>query len=216
MKKTKKDRAPVLAAASPKTTAPTVVAPKRPATGWALPPADAKIPPVPAGFVGTTATLRGVKPRVRELNEMTQALIELRAFAGYDALFGATAPEREQLIANMEAARQWSVMRVRLADWDAVCATYEQLAWVTMRSEMKRLRPAFDLAAANKPSLTRPFSTLASFLHAMSEIGRKAVASRRANKAAAAEGKPPVRGRQAKAMERTRGKEALAKKLAAR
>jgi len=211
VKKTKESKAPDTSASSTKTTTPPVVAPEPRMPARILPPEDLHLPPLPPGFVPSTSTLRGVKPRRTELTVLKQVLRELRRFSNYDQLFGATAPDYASLVTNVDAALQWSSMRVALANWDLVCASYEQMSWVSMRREMKRLRPAFDLAAKNTPELTTRFVGLTHFLRAMSEIGRKGVASRRANKAAEAEGKPPVRGRRAKAAQRKQEKAALAK-----
>ena len=175
------------------------------------PPADANIPIPPVDFLpGVGGNLRGVKPRVSELATIDTALAELRGFNDWDAVFGKTVISRDILIDIFETASEWSSMRIVLEKWDVYCAFEERNSWQRMRGSMAPLRAVIDLAAATKPKLVERLPYLRMFLGTMSEAGHKAVASRRANQAAEAEGKPPVKGRRAKVAKKAALRQALA------
>ncbi len=144
-------------------------------------------------------SLRGVKPRNAELTVLTSAIAELRQYTKYEATFGPTAPNYDQLVAVADIASQWSVMRNRAKEWDAYCAFREQQAWKQLRALMAALRPPFEMYVKFDRSLEMRLPRLSQLLRAMSTIAHKAAASRRANEAARAEGKVPTRGKRAKA-----------------
>jgi hypothetical protein len=83
-------------------------------------------------------------------------------------------------------------MRTASAAWDAYCNDQEGICWRAMRSNLVRLRPAFDLAVAGNPALATKYAGLATLLGVKKTIAKKAVSTKRANKKAVAGGKAPV------------------------
>jgi hypothetical protein len=174
------------------------------------PPSIATIPRPPLGFdPKTLPNLRGVKPRASELNHLPDALEELRAFDDYAQVFGRTAPTYDALLKTLERAEGWSVMRLALAQWDAFCSVQEGLAWRFARRDLARLRPAFELAEESDTMLAQTHPKLAALTSAMKVIIGKAVATKKANKQAVAEGREPLRGKKLKAARRAAEREAL-------
>jgi len=171
-----------------------------PAKGGALiflapPPADAKIPPVTQGFVPTGGTdYRSVVPKLTELAALSGAVEDLGKFTNYAAALGSTAPPYAQVFQAFDVCNQWTSMRKATLAWDGFCQTQEGISWATVRIMMERLRPAFDLAVVGDSSLAVTYPSLASLLGAKKAIASKGAATRRLNKKAIAEGKPPTHG----------------------
>jgi hypothetical protein len=176
----------------------------------APPPANAVIPSPNPGFVGMTgAQFVGITPKSTELSSLPLAIQDLQRFAAYAQTLGTTAPSYDQVLDVFTVANEWSTMRVATAAWDGYCVVQEGIAWRSMRMQMERLRPAFDLAVAGDPTIATQFPGLASFLGAKRAIARKSAATRLANNAAEANGEAPFHGTTGKKRKKAAEKAAL-------
>jgi len=161
-----------------------------------LPPADANIPSPPSGFVATNATdYRGILPKKTELAVLSDAVTELQGFTDFTEVFGRTAPSLTTVTQAFDAADQWSTMRNRSSAWDLFCQTQEGLAWKIARGFIAKMKPAFTLAATLDNSVAAENPSLNALLGAASDIAKRGVTTRAANKQAKAEGKPPTHGK---------------------
>ncbi len=175
----------------------------------ALPPADAKIPSPPSGFVaGDSADYRAMLPRDAELRALPNALSDLIKFTNYSQVLGDTAPPYAQIVQAIAAASAWSSMRTDSAAWDAFCGAQEGIAWTTLRAQMVRLQPSFELASAGPSNVKTMFAGLASLLGAKKVIARKGASTRKMNRTAVAEGKEPTHGKVGKTRKRAAEKAA--------
>jgi hypothetical protein len=175
-----------------------------------LPPAAANIPAVPPAFANVVPNLRGVKPRAAEIEAMKGAVEELRALTEYGVLFGRTAPSHDVVVRSFERAASWSTMRIAIEKWDRYCRAREERSWRDARKHMARLRPAYKLLSQQGDETSTALTRTGRLLSAMSEIAQRGVSSRKANQQALAEGKAPVRGKQAKRARRAAERAALA------
>jgi hypothetical protein len=172
------------------TTTPAVVSPIK------LPPAGADIPSPPAGFVATNATdYRGLLPKKTELAVLPDAVTELKGFTNFTEVFGKTAPSLTTVTEALDAAAQWSTMRNKSSAWDLFCQTQEGLSWKIARGYIAKLKPAFALATSLDNTVAAQNPSLNALFGVGSEIAKRAVTSRAANKKAKAEGKPPTHGK---------------------
>jgi hypothetical protein len=173
------------------------------------PPKEAVIPRPPSSFEVTPNARYGVvQPKKAEMVWMPRAVVELGQFTDYAATLGKTVPPLDSVIQWFDAANQWTTMRVQSAAWDAYCNAQEAQAWQGVREHIKRIKPAFALAAQSDPVLRDRFPNLASLLDAKAVIAHKAVATRRMNKQAEAEGKQPLHGQVGKKRKRAAEKAA--------
>jgi len=165
------------------------------ATLIAAPPVDANIPAPPKGYDPTDGTnYRGIQPRKAELVALPSALQDLGRFTTYAQVLGTTAPAFTQVQASLTVANEWSTMRNVSTAWDAYCRDQEGMAWVSVHALLDRLRPSFELAASADAALTTEFTGLSSLLAVKKVIANKAASTRRLNRKAVAEGKPPIHG----------------------
>jgi hypothetical protein len=142
------------------------------------------LPPVPSSFdKKLRGTSRGVAPRKLELAEMPDAIDDLRSFADYQEAFGKTVPEHERVLASLQTAFAWTMMRERLKKWDRYAIWAEGFAWRRLRRDMARLRPAFELMARAK-NFEAAHAGLADFLRAMGGVAKKGVVTRAKRRAA--------------------------------
>jgi hypothetical protein len=74
---------------------------------------------------------------------------------------------------------------------------------------MARIQPLFELAVAGDPTLGTQYPMLVKLFGAQRVIAQKAAATRKANRKAIAEGKPPVKGQVGKRRQRAAQKAAL-------
>jgi hypothetical protein len=162
-----------------------------------------------------TTSYRGVTPSSSELIALPTAVRNLRSFTDYAQIIGATAPPYEEVLQFFVVVSQWSTMRIAASAWDAYCREQEGMGWMTMRTLMDRLRPAFLLAAKTNPSVMTKYSGLATFLGAKKAIASKGVATKKANKESKAKGEPQTHGKVGKAKQRAAAKAALAAQLQA-
>ncbi len=177
------------------------------------PPADARIPTPPEGFeIPPNARYGTVQPKKIEMVAMPNAVVELGKFTDYAETLGKTVPPQPLVRQMFAVASQWSTMRIKAAAWDAYCNTQEALAWQGVRAQLKRIKPAFALAVQSDDALGAKYPALASLLMAKSTIAIKAVSTRRLNKLAIAEGKPPIHGGVGKRRKRAADKAAGAAK----
>jgi hypothetical protein len=175
----------------------------------ASPPSDVHIPSfeyAPA----TPGEFKNVLPRASELTALAQALKDLAAFKGYQQMLGTTAPTYAEVVQALTIGAQWTSTRQVASRWDGYCVVQEGIAWRAIRLIMAELVPLFTLAAKANPKLLTQYPGLASLLGAKKAIAAKAVSTKRANKQAKAEGKPPVHGAVGKRNQRKAEKAALA------
>jgi hypothetical protein len=85
------------------------------------------------------------------------------------------------------------------------------MAWQAIRPLVEKLVTAFKLAVDTNKALLSEFPGLATFLGARSMIAQKAASTKRLNKQAIAEGKPPIHGAVGKRRQRAAEKAAAAK-----
>ena len=204
--------ASVAAGTSSTTAAPAAsAASNAPFVYQALPPADAKIPSPPSSFVpGDSADYRAVLPRDAELRALPNALNDLLKFTNYSQVLGDTAPSYAQIVQALTAAGAWSSMRTESAAWDAFCGSQEGIAWTTLRVQMVRLQPSFELASGGPTNVKTMFAGLAALLGAKTVIAKKGASTRKMNKQATAKGEAPTHGRVGKARKRKAEKAAYA------
>ena len=177
-----------------------------------VPPADAKIPMPPAGFVPTNAgEYRGVTPRKAELAVLPDVLEELNRFTDFAEVFGKTTPPIALVRQLFDAATGWSSMRAKASAWDLYCKTQEGLAWRDARALMDRMRPAFELAVTTDATVATRNPGLARLLSAAKTTAQKGAATRKANKALVQEGKAATHG---KAAQRRKKDKAAAARVA--
>jgi hypothetical protein len=153
-----------------------------------LPPAGAKIPAVPAGFVPTNGSdYFRLLPKRAEREAIARAVAELRASSELQARLGTMIPPVEDIAAVFEAAEKWSTMRAQASEWDLYCRTHEGLAWKNARAMMARVKPPFNLAVQLDNELGLTFRGLKQLLNTASEIAHRAVATKREKKRKKAE-----------------------------
>jgi hypothetical protein len=171
-----------------------------PTTGTALvfltpPPANAKIPAPPAGAASPGgANYRSRLPTATELATLPGAVSDLKRFATFAQVFAVTGLPYAQVLQAFDVGSQWSTMRVATSAWQVYCMIQEGIAWGTIRAMMDSLRPVFEIACAADASLATTYPSLAALFGARKAISAKAVATKRANKAAVARGEAPVHG----------------------
>jgi hypothetical protein len=163
------------------------------------PPVTANIPAPPAGYVRPTGeTFRSVLPRGGEETALPIAVKDLGKFTTYAQTLGATAPPYAQVLQTFDVANQWSSMRSRTAAWDTYCALQEGIAWTSVRAQMDRLRPSFQLAVTGDPTVATTYPGLATLLFAKKAIALRGASTRALNKKALAVGKEPLHGQAGK------------------
>ena len=200
-------------AAAPATAAPTLQTPasSTPLVYLDMPPADANIPAPPSSFVpGNSADYRPVLPRDAELRALPKAVNDMKNFTNYTQVLGETAPPYAQVLQALIVANAWSSMRTESAAWDAFCASQEGVSWTTLRAQMERLQPSFDLAASGTSNVGTLFPNLATLLGAKKVIARKGASTRKMNKEAEAKGEPQLHGNVGKKRKRAAEKAAYA------
>jgi len=198
-----KTTAPAAAAASTTASTPLVL--------LDMPPPNANIPAPPSGFVaGDTADYRSVLPRDAELRALPIAVKDMTKFTDYTQILGQTAPPYAEMMQALTVANAWSSMRTESAAWDAFCGSQEGISWTTLRGQMERLQPSFDLATGGTSNVTTLYPGLATLLDAKKVIARKGASTRKMNKEAEAKGETPVHGRVGKARQRKAEKAAYA------
>jgi hypothetical protein len=154
---------------------------------------------------------RGSLPRGAELAAATTALQDLVRFApSYAAILGATAPPLDHFIEGLTVASGWTSLRAESSAWDAYCVTQEGMAWQAFRPLLDKLVAAFKLAVDSNKALVSEYPGLATLLGAKAQIAQKAASTRRLNKKAVAEGKPPYHGAVGKKRQRQAEKAAAA------
>jgi hypothetical protein len=174
------------------------------------PPDKDAVPVAPDGFTATNgAEYRGVLPKATQLAVLSGVVEELGRFSDYASVFGSTAPPLESILQSFGAANQWSLMRVRTIAWEAYCLQQEGLAWVDVRRLMNKLQPLFALASASDATLATRFPMMVKLFNAQRVIAQKGVVTRKANRKAIAEGKPPVKGKVGARRQRMAQKAAL-------
>src|SRR5579883_1064199 len=182
------------------------------ATFAVAPPPDAVKPVIPVGWKPPLNTnFHAVRPKQLELVALPGALEELKQFTDYQTRLGTAAPAHQTVIQLFDAANQWSEMRAGSAAWDLYCAVHEGIVWTAVRRQLSRMKPSYAVAVQSDPALAEKLPQLTSLLDAKQAIAKKAVATRRANKAAEAEGKPAVHGNVGKRRSRAAAKAALAR-----
>jgi hypothetical protein len=160
------------------------------------PPANAVIPVPPSGTSSPNgANYTAFLPRSTEEAALVNAVADLRKCTNFSTLFGATALPYAQVLQAFDVGNQWTTMRNQTAAWDAYCQTQEGMCWQTIRAMMDRLRPAFDLAVTGDATIASTMPGLATLLGARKAIAAKAVATKKANKAAIARGEAPTHGK---------------------
>ena len=128
----------------------------------------------------------------------------------YTQVLGDTAPPYAQVLQALTVANAWSSMRTITAAWDAFCSSQEGVSWTTLRTQMERLQPSFELAASGTSNVGTLFPNLGTLLGAKKVIARKGASTRRMNKEAEAKGEPQVHGAVGKKRKRAAEKAAYA------
>ena len=184
---------------------------------YKVPPATMNIPSPPAGFVPTNGDdYRGVMPKKSELVVLDDVVTELQNSTDFTAIFGRTLPSVAIIIGLFNGGAQWSSARAKASAFDAYCRAQEGLVWIDLRNLIAKIKPVFEQAVSSDSSLAGEFPALGRLLGAQSAIAQRGVATRKANKAAAARGEPVVRGKAAKAKTKAAEKAALAAQNAAK
>ncbi len=147
-------------------------------------------------------------PRDAELRALPNALRDLTKFTNYTQVLGDTAPPYAQILQALIAANAWSSMRTASFAWDAFCGAQEGIAWTTLRAQMVRLQPSFELAAGGPANVQTIYAGLAALLGAKKVIARKGASTRKMNKKAEAEGREPTHGKVGKSRKRAAEKAA--------
>ncbi len=143
-------------------------------------------------------------PKKLEMAAMPDVIDELGRFTDYTAVFGKTAPPLEYVIQTATAAGEWTAMRLKTVLWDAYARSQEGAAWTDFRDIMDMLRPALALAVKSDATIARQFPAMVRLFGARSVIAQRGVTTRALNKAAKADGSPPVRGPVAKKLRRAK------------
>jgi hypothetical protein len=183
------------AAASPPATATSSPASPAPLVYLTPPPANAFIPAVPSSFVPESGTnYKAIAPKKAELATLPLAVADLQKFTSYATVVGSTAPPYEEILDTFTVTNQWSSMRTASSAWDVYSQAQEGICWTVMRPAMESLKSAFNLAATRDPSLPAKYAGLSTLLGVKAAIAQKGASTKRLNKKAEAEGKPPIHG----------------------
>ena len=113
-------------------TAMTLPAPIGPSdiTGIVKPPPKVKVPAPPAGFIPPSAAdYRGFRPKRAELAVVPDAVMELKAFSNYAAVFGMTAPPVDHVASALDGASKWSTLLAASTEWMNFVKAGEGMAW---------------------------------------------------------------------------------------
>ncbi len=181
-----------------------------------LPPSIAAFPTPPDGYTATDPTAtRGVQPKSAQLAVMPEVIKELLRFTDYAEVFGKTAPPLASVLQTFQAAAQWSAMRVKSDTWEAFTRSQEGMSWRDVYAFMERMQPAFELAVQGDSSVGTLYPMIARLFGAQKLIAQKAVATKKANKKLAAEGKLPVKGAVGKRRKKAAANAALEERAAA-
>jgi hypothetical protein len=215
---------PAPSAAPSPTGAPTAATTTAGATGGvapqptgpvAPPPADAKIPKPPEDYTpAVPGEFKTVVPRHRELTILSSALIDLSRFTDYDTAIGSTAPPLADIVQAFTSGSKWTAMCQATNAWSKYASLMQGLSWEVIRTQLDSLRPAFALAARRNPNLPEKYANLAKLLAVPAATAQIANATKKANKKAVAEGKPPTHGKVGKRAAKAAQKAALAKQTA--
>jgi len=180
---------PATAAATPTPTAPVTALP------YIKAPPPITLPAVPSGVVTVPpAELRALLPRKQELELMPDVEKELARFPDFAGVFGKTAPSQAVVEQTLTSAFQWSTLRIALTAWEKYALSQEIAAWVSSRSVIGRLSPAFALAIKTDSSIGDTNPSLVSLFGVRSSIAKRAVAVRKANDAEKGAGNPAYKG----------------------
>jgi hypothetical protein len=177
----------------------------------ALPPAGATVPTPPANYApAIPGEFRTVVPRKAELTALSQTLVDLSRFTSFDQTMGSTAPTLAEVQEALTVGAAWTAMCQATTAWLGYALLMQGLAWRLIRTQMDSLRPAYLLAAKRNPKLAEQYGGLAKLLTAPAAVAQTALATKKANKQAVAEGKAPIHGKVGKRRQRAAEKAALA------
>jgi hypothetical protein len=215
---------PVEIAAQPATAPATPATSPPPASGASTTPGGFVPPPPapdpsfvpPTGFVpDNTMDFRGVLPRTSELVAMPMAVADLVKFTDYLQVMGSRVPPLAQMQEAFTVTNQWSSARTAADAWDQYARAQEGVAWSRLRPLMASIAPAFAVAVSADPAFAAKYPGLTTLLCAKMIIAHKGASTKKANKQAVAEGKPPTHGKVGKKATKAAQKAALAEKQAA-
>jgi hypothetical protein len=185
---------PTATEASPATAAATPTAPVT-ALPYIKAPPPIALPAVPSGVVTVPpAELRAQLPRKQELELMPDVEKELARFPDFAGVFGKTAPSLAVVEQTLTSAFQWSTLRIALTAWEKYALAQETAAWVSARSLIGRLSPAFALTIKTDSSIGDTNPSLLSLFGVRSASAKRAAAVRKANKAEKGAGLPAYKG----------------------
>jgi hypothetical protein len=109
---------------------------------------------------------------------------ELRGYAQYKEVFGATASDADTVAAALETASAWSASLANAAAWFKYVQQEAALAWQHARGLTDTLRAPFDIAVARDATVAETLPSTARFFGDPKAIAQRAVATKKKNKAA--------------------------------
>jgi len=148
----------------------------------AVPTDDAPAPPT--GFAPQKLGRGTPRPCKAVVQAAPQAAEEIRTATTYESTFGSLAPSAAPLADAISFAAEWSAKRASAEAWRTYTRQQEDLAWRFALGKLDSLRPSYVAAASLDPAVSSQFSKVTQLFAPRSVAAAKAVASRKAAKAA--------------------------------
>jgi len=151
------------------------------------PPPSVTVPVAPSGFVPVPgADLKGYRPMQSELACVPDAVMELQSVPNWGLIFGITAPPAAQVAQRLSVASQWTGLLSDSQEWLAYVKSQEGMAWKDGLEVMETLKAPFQLATTANPAMLKQYPALQRLLGAQKVVAKKAVSTKKKNKATAA------------------------------
>jgi hypothetical protein len=152
---------------------------------YVSPPPLSVIPEPPAGYKpGRLGRYRGYRPSSMELLAAKGAVVDLKAFKDYAAVFGSAAPEGPLVAQALALALEWRHARKPSENWEAYVREQDAIAWYSALKLLEELKHFFVPALAKNAALGLAYPALTAFLGASKETGKLVSATKKKRKKA--------------------------------
>jgi hypothetical protein len=149
-----------------------------PASVLGAAPADT-LPAIPAGFTPVILIeYRGSHPKAGQLGAGPDAVLELRDFQGFGALFGTAVPPATQLADEIDNALRWTALREATEAFLVYAKSGEAVAWKTALTDLDKLDPVVQVVTITNPTALVGCPALVRTLDVPKAIARRGQASR--------------------------------------
>lgn len=158
-------------------------------------PPSVNAPAVPKGWKKRTwpKPKAGTRPKRAQVENTAGAIGELTSSTSYVQDFGNKAPDPQAIAASLANASGWRDSWAAAQAWLAYCSDQRRVWEEDALTKVAALKPAFDYASANDPSIAKKYAATKQLLGAPSAVAQRGAAVRKAKaKAKAAKGASPA------------------------